>query len=155
MYGVVYYAAIVERKHELRLGMAVCPCDQSVCRVFASHPSGRPRPLPSPGAGLLNTYKSLFSLDDSLAEIQTREALFDYLRKVSKQARLILPLSSEYFGEDISQLKILSGVCTASKHSVFLALNSPEMGSTTCKSVSPLETGPVSECPSHARTTDL
>ena len=149
MYGVVYYAAIVERKHELRLGMAVCPCDQSVCRVFASHPSGRPRSLPSPGAGLLNTYKSLFSLDDSLAEIQTRDSLFDYLREVSKQARLIQPLSSEYFVEDISQLKVISGVCTASTHSVFLALNSPEMWSTTCKSVSPLETWPVSECPSH------
>jgi hypothetical protein len=127
MYGVVYYAAIVERKHELRLGMAVCPCDQSVCLVFASHTSGRPRSLPSPGAGLLNTYKSLFSLDDSLAEIQTRDALFDYLREVSKQARLIQPLSSAYFVEDISQLKVVSGVCTSSTHSVFLSLNSPEM----------------------------
>ena len=104
---------------------------------------------------MLQTYKSLFSLDDSLAEIQTRDSLFDYLREVSKQARLIQPLSSEYFVEDISQLKVVSGVCTASTHSVFLALNSPEMWSTTCKSVSPLETWPVSECPSHARTTDL
>ena len=127
MFGVVYYAAIVERQHDIRRGTRVCLCDQSVCRVFASHSSGRPRSLPSPGAGLLNTYKSLFSLDDSLAEIQTRDALFDYLREVSKQARLIQPLSSEYFVEDISQLKVISGVCTASTHSVFLTLNSPEM----------------------------
>jgi hypothetical protein len=84
-------------------------------------------PFPFPGAGLLNTYKSLFSLDDSLAEIQTRDALFDYLREVSKQARLIQPLSSAYFVEETGQLKVVSGVCTASTRSVFLALNSPEM----------------------------
>ena len=35
--------------------------------------------------GILNTYKSLFGLDDSLAEIKTRDALFDYLKMVSAQ----------------------------------------------------------------------
>lgn len=85
-------------------------------------------PLPSRGAGLLKTYKSLFSLGDSLDEIQTREALFDYLREVSKQARLIQPLSSEYFTEERGQLKVVSGACTALTHSVFLALNSSEKG---------------------------
>jgi hypothetical protein len=124
MFGVVYYAAIIERQHHVRLGMRVCLCDHSVCLVFASRLSGRPLTLTSHGAGLLNTYKSLFSLDDSLAEIQTRDALFDYLREVSKQARLIQPLSSAYFVEEMGQLKVVSGVCM---RSVFLALNSPEM----------------------------
>ena len=127
MFGLVFYAAIIERQHTVRLGMRVCLCDQSVCLVFASHLSGRPCYLPSTGAGLLHTYKTLFSLDDSLAEIQTREALFDYLREVSKQARLIQPLSSAYFVEETGQLKVISGACTASIRSVFLALNSPEM----------------------------
>jgi hypothetical protein len=116
MFGVVYYAAIVERQHDIRRGTRVCLCDQSVCLFFASHPFGRARTLPSPCAGLLNTYKSLFSLDDSLAEIQTRDALFDYLREVSKQARLIQPISSAYFLEEIGQLKVVSGVCTASTY---------------------------------------
>ena len=60
--------------------------------------------------GLMNTYKSLFSLDDSLAEIKTIGDLSDYLKTVSKQARLIQPLSSVYFGEETGQLKILSGL---------------------------------------------
>ena len=60
--------------------------------------------------GLLNTYKSLFSLDDSLAEIKTLASLSDYLKTVSKQARLIQPLSSAYFVEETGQLKILSGL---------------------------------------------
>ena len=42
-------------------------------------------------AGLLNTYKSLFSLDDSLAGIKTRDDLFDYLSFVSGQTQLIQP----------------------------------------------------------------
>lgn len=60
--------------------------------------------------GLLNTYKSLFSLDDSLAEIKTIDDLFEYLRLVSSQSRLIQPTSSEYFIETSGELKILKGV---------------------------------------------
>jgi hypothetical protein len=67
----------------------------------------------SPRAGLLNTYKSLFSLDDSLAEIKTREDVSDYLRVVSERARLIQPLSSAYFLEESAELKILSGFAHA------------------------------------------
>jgi len=68
-----------------------------------------PCDLPWCSTGLLNTYRSLFSLDDSLAEIKTRDDLFDYLRTVSKQARQIQPLSSAYFVEESGELKILSG----------------------------------------------
>lgn len=60
--------------------------------------------------GLLNTYKSLFSLDDSLADIKTINDLFEYLRMVSSQSRLIQPTSSEYFVETSGELKILKGV---------------------------------------------
>jgi hypothetical protein len=76
---------------------------------------------------MLQTYKSLFSLDDSMAEIKTREDVFDYLRKVSEQARLIQPLSSAYFLEETGALKVFSGSCTTSTHSFFLRLNSPEI----------------------------
>lgn len=66
--------------------------------------------LPSPCAGLLNTYKSLFMLDSRLADIKTRSDLLDYLRVVSRRARLIQPLSSAYFVEETGQLKVLSGL---------------------------------------------
>ncbi|MFN9943079.1 MAG: hypothetical protein ACK56I_26780, partial [bacterium] len=88
----------------------VCLCDHSVCLVFASRLSGRPLTLTSHGAGLLNTYKSLFSLDDSLAKIKTRGHLLEYLGAVFNQALLIQPLSSAYFVEETGQLKILSGI---------------------------------------------
>jgi hypothetical protein len=48
--------------------------------------------------GLLNTYKILFSLDDSLAQIKTLGDLSDYLKTVSKQARLIQPLENARAG---------------------------------------------------------
>jgi hypothetical protein len=69
----------------------------------------------------------LFSLDDSLAEIKTRGDLLDYLGAVFHQALLIQPLSSAYFVEETGQLKILSGLCTASTHPVFLRQNPREM----------------------------
>jgi hypothetical protein len=61
--------------------------------------------------GLLNTYKSLFSLDDSLADVKTSNDLMEYLSMISQQARLIQPVSSAYFVEESGgELKILSGL---------------------------------------------
>ena len=69
-----------------------------------------PAPLDtSPSAGLRNTYSSVFSLDDSLADIKTKDDLFEYLGVVSEQARLVQPLSSAYFVEQKGELKLLSG----------------------------------------------
>jgi hypothetical protein len=50
--------------------------------------------------GLLKTYKSLFFLDDSLADIKTQDSLLEYFRTVSQQSRLLQPASSVYFNED-------------------------------------------------------
>jgi hypothetical protein len=49
-------------------------------------------------------------LDSRLADIKTRSDLLDYLRVVSRRARLIQPLSSAYFVEETGQLKVLSGL---------------------------------------------
>ena len=65
---------------------------------------------PSRSAGLRNTYTSVFSLDDSLADIKTIGDLFEYLGVVSERARLVQPLSSSYFVERQGELKILSGM---------------------------------------------
>jgi hypothetical protein len=60
-------------------------------------------------SGLLNTYKSLFSLDDSLADIKTRADLLEYLGDVSARARDLQPTSSSYFVEETGEVKLLSG----------------------------------------------
>jgi len=60
-------------------------------------------------SGLLNTYKSLFSLDDSLAEIKTRADLLEYFGDVSSRARDLQPTSSSYFVEETGEVKLLSG----------------------------------------------
>ena len=63
-----------------------------------------------PPQGLLSTYKSLFALDDSLAEIKTRNKLLEYLQNVVAQARKLQPTSSEYFVEQTAEIKLFSGV---------------------------------------------
>ena len=68
--------------------------------------------------GLLQTYKSLFHLDDSLADIKTNDDLFDYPRHISSQAQLIQPLSSHYFVEESSELKVMQGIASFSEKKV-------------------------------------
>ena len=71
-----------------------------------------PHPPNTPlSAGLRNTYTSVFSLDDSLADIKTIGDLFEYLGVVSERARLVQPLSSAYFVEQKGELKVLAGMC--------------------------------------------
>ena len=61
--------------------------------------------------GLLKTYKRIFSLNDEyLHDIKTTDDVFEYLREVSKQSRLLQPLSSQYFIEETGDIKILKGV---------------------------------------------
>ena len=74
--------------------------------------------------GLLNTYKSLFSLGDSLADVKTSNDLMEYLRMVSEQARLIQPVSSAYFVEEAGEVKILSGLRRFDKPEI---LESPQV----------------------------
>lgn len=64
--------------------------------------------------GLLQTYKTLFQLDDSLADIKTTDDLFEYLSHVSSQAKLIQPLSSNYFVEESGELKVMQGMASFS-----------------------------------------
>ena len=60
---------------------------------------------------LLNTYKSIFILnDEDLHHKKTPDDFFDYLGELSKQARLLQPLSSEYFIEETGEKKIMQGV---------------------------------------------
>ena len=66
---------------------------------------------PSLSAGLRNTYTSVFSLDDSLADIKTNGDLFEYLGVVSERARLVQPTSSVYLVEQKGELKLLTGMC--------------------------------------------
>ena len=81
---------LIERLHlELKLMrglrlLALCLCMFAVVIFAAVHEKQGHNRL-----GLLNTYKSLFQLDDSLAEIKTIDDLFDYLRLVSSRSRLI------------------------------------------------------------------
>ena len=61
--------------------------------------------------GLLNSYKSLFNLDsDFLNGIRTQDELFEFIGEISKQSRVLQPLSSEYFVDDTGEMKIWSGV---------------------------------------------
>jgi len=61
--------------------------------------------------GLLQTYKSLFLLDEeSLSAIKTPEAFAEYYKTVSKNSRYLMPTSSEYFVEEEGELKIYDGL---------------------------------------------
>jgi hypothetical protein len=80
MFGLVIYAANLEKRSSQRLG-------------------------------LLNTYKSIFLLnDEDLYNKKSNEDFFFYLVELSKQARLLQPLSSEYFIEETGEMKIMQGV---------------------------------------------
>ena len=65
-------------------------------------------------AGLLSTYASLFELGDELADIKTRQNLFDYLRMVSARARDLQPSSSSYLVEETGEVKLLAGASYSS-----------------------------------------
>ena len=97
MFTVVISAAIIESQTSVRLGMSqkhqCCKCaieraHASIGTLFLEFIR---RFWVVVVAGILNTYKSLFSLDDSLADIKTRDNLFDYLYLVSEQTQLIQP----------------------------------------------------------------
>jgi hypothetical protein len=60
--------------------------------------------------GLLQTFKTIFLLDDSLADIKTLRGLKDYMGTVSKQSRLLMPLSSEYFSEQEGEIRLFEGI---------------------------------------------
>ena len=57
--------------------------------------------------GLMNTYKTIFNLDDSLADIKTTEGLQSYLKLLSARSRLLQPLSSQYWLDAEGEIKIL------------------------------------------------
>ena len=103
--------ALLERLHlEIKLMrglrlLVLCVCMFAVVIFAAIHEKQGSTRL-----GLLNTYKSLFQLDDSLAEIKTINDLFAYLRMVSVQSRLIQPTSSEYFVETAGELKLMQKI---------------------------------------------
>jgi hypothetical protein len=46
--------------------------------------------------GLLNTFKSIFYLDDSLADIKTLDDLRDYMSTLGARSRILQPISSQY-----------------------------------------------------------
>jgi hypothetical protein len=80
MFGLVIYAANLEKRSAERLGLL-----NTFSTIFA-----------------LNA--------DALYEIKTAENFFDFLRMVSEQSRLLQPLSSQYFIEETGEMKIMSGV---------------------------------------------
>ena len=88
----------------LRL-LALCLCMFAVV-IFAAVVESQA----SVRRGLLNTYRSLFLLDDSLADIKTRGDLLEYLGHVSSRARDLQPTSSPYFVEETAEVKLLSGL---------------------------------------------
>ena len=61
--------------------------------------------------GLLNTYKSIFSLnDEDLYDMKTPDELWGYLGDLSRQSRLLQPLSSLYFIQETGEKKVMQGV---------------------------------------------
>jgi hypothetical protein len=56
-----------------------------------------------------STYKTIFSLDDSLASIKTADDLRSYLKLVSARSRLLQPLSSNYFADAEGEIKVFEG----------------------------------------------
>jgi hypothetical protein len=65
--------------------------------------------------GLLQTYKQMFYLDDSLSEIKTMEQLHEYLQTVSGQARALQPLSDYYFAEPGGEIRVFEGIAEFDK----------------------------------------
>ena len=108
---VLNNSMLLERLHlELQLQrglrlLVLCMCMFGVVILAAVQERQGPDRL-----GLLSTYKSLFHLDDSLAEIKTIDNLFDYLRLVSEKSRIIMPTSSVYFAETGGELTVMRGV---------------------------------------------
>ena len=61
--------------------------------------------------GLLNTYKSIFSLnDEDLYDMKTPDEFWGYLGDLSRQSRLLQPLSSLYFIQETGEKKVMQGV---------------------------------------------
>jgi hypothetical protein len=60
--------------------------------------------------GLLRTYKDVFSLDDSLADIKTLDSLQNYLRTVSERGRLLQPVSDYYFQQPEGEIRVFEGL---------------------------------------------
>ena len=60
--------------------------------------------------GLLQTFKTVFLLDDSLAHIKTLRAFKDYMKTLNQQTRLLMPLSTQYFSEHNGQVKVFEGM---------------------------------------------
>ena len=60
--------------------------------------------------GLLRTYKDVFSLDDSLADIKTLDSLQNYLRTVSERGRLLQPVSDYYFHQPEGEIRVFEGL---------------------------------------------
>ena len=59
--------------------------------------------------GLLQTFKTVFLLDDSLADIKTLRAFKEYMKTLNQQTRLLMPLSTEYFSEHDGEIRIFEG----------------------------------------------
>lgn len=59
--------------------------------------------------GLMQTFQSVLSLDDSLAEIKTLDDLQGYMAQLSRQCRLLQPLSTAYFSEHDGEVKLYDG----------------------------------------------
>ena len=60
--------------------------------------------------GLMQTFKTVFLLDDSLADIKTIHGLRGYLQTISARSRLLMPLSMEYFSEQEGEIRIFEGI---------------------------------------------
>ena len=56
------------------------------------------------------SFKSLFALNESLADIKTQNGLRDFMVNVSKQSQLLMPLSNEYFSTKEGQVLIFEGI---------------------------------------------
>jgi hypothetical protein len=82
--------------------------------------------------GLLHVYKSVFNLDDSLADIATIDDLQDYVGSVSRQSHSLQQLSSLYFFDSKGEVLLLPGVrdldkpITLNLHSLKADIDVPE-----------------------------
>ena len=65
---------------------------------------------PESRLGLKESFKSLFALNESLADIKTQNGLRDFMVNVSKQSQLLMPLSNEYFSTKEGQVLIFEGI---------------------------------------------
>ena len=82
--------------------------------------------------GMLNVYKTLFQLDDSLAEIRTIEGLRDYMTEVSVQSHLLQPLSSIYFKDSEGEVALADNACWQALHFALCPPLSPIFSATSC-----------------------